>query len=117
MARQYQPYELNRIAEFGTIKSVRNEYTGVNIPQFVSEFKLHYATIKRTLDQQYQLVGTSIADTILIVIRHNSKVNDALHVTLRDGIEYRIESISADDSNNYLTYDILTLAKVQKGGG
>ena len=50
-----------------------------------------------------------LEDTILIVIRHNKAVNKKLIVMLPDKTYYDIASISPDDSNNVITYDIVTL--------
>lgn len=113
-SKVYSPYQMNKKASFGSIKSVTKP-SGVNVPEFTEEFKLHYSSVKRTLTQTYQLQGTELQDTKVIAIQHNPKVNDSLRVVL-SGVQYKIVDDSIDDSNNYLTYDLLTIKKVTKGG-
>jgi SPP1 family predicted phage head-tail adaptor len=113
---RYQPYQFRKIADFGAIKSVSDPQTGVNVPTFVKQFRLHYAPIKRTLTQQYELVGTELQDTIIIAIRHNKDVQESMQVQIKD-MAYTILNLSLDESNSYITYDFLTLKKVKRGGG
>jgi SPP1 family predicted phage head-tail adaptor len=62
---------------------------------------------------QYRALGTSYQNAITLVVRHNVRINDQLHVKYK-GEEYVIINISSDDSANYLTYDFLTLRNVKE---
>lgn len=106
---KYKPSDFNKRAQFGSIKTVTNPNTGGKSKVFVAEITLHYAPKKRTLTQQYTILGTNLEDTILIVIRHNKALNKKLLVKLSDGKYYDIVGTSPDDSNNVITYDIVTL--------
>lgn len=110
---KYSPYLFNEIADFGVTKTTTNPYSGVNEPTFVKSFSLHVFPQKRTLDMQYRALGTSYQNAITLVVRHNAKINDQLHVKYK-GEEYVIINISSDDSANYLTYDFLTLRNVKE---
>lgn len=110
----YQPYQLTKVCLLGTFKSVTNKFTGVSIPTFLKVKEAHYAQLKRTRSQKYSLVGTSLADTVEIVIQHQSL--DNIDVVQLNEIDYNISDNSPDDSNEYLTYDILTLKKIKKVG-
>ncbi|KAA8327049.1 phage head closure protein [Leuconostoc carnosum] len=106
---KYKPSDFNKKAQFGTIESGYNPKNGNPIKQFVPQIGLKYASRTRTMTQQYTIAGTTLEDTILIVIRHNKAVNKKLIVMLPDKTYYDIASISPDDSNNVITYDIVTL--------
>jgi len=112
---KYKPSDFNKRAQFGSIKTVTNPNTGGKSKVFVAEITLHYAPKKRTLTQQYTILGTNLEDTILIVIRHNKALNKKLLVKLSDGKYYDIVGTSPDDSNNIITYDIVTLKLNQQG--
>ncbi|WP_461241094.1 phage head closure protein [Paucilactobacillus sp. N302-9] len=111
----YSPYQFNKIAEFGDVESKMNEFSGVNVDTLVTKFKLHYAPVRRTLTQKYELMNTSLEDTIVIAVRHSPRVNEDLFVKL-DNVQYKIMDISSDDSDMYVTYDLLTVQKVKKRG-
>ena len=68
MAETFLPSEFNKVADFGTTKSVENQYTGISIPKFVSLFKLHYKPHTRTLNQQYQ--ATQASDHRRYTVQH-----------------------------------------------
>lgn len=108
----YAPYLFNKTADFGTTKSVTNENTGVSEPTFDRQFTLHVYLQKRSLDMQYRALGTDYQDARTLVIRHNKRVTQSLRVKY-EGKEYKIISISPDDSANYQTYDFLTLQSVE----
>ncbi|MFT8425761.1 MAG: phage head closure protein [Liquorilactobacillus sp.] len=109
----YQPYQFKKKAIFGTTSSVENS-AGVNVPTFVGQFALHYATIKNTIDQKYQALGTKYENTLIIAVKHDSRVNDSLECQL-DGITHEIVDVSSDDSM-YLSYDLITIKKTKKVG-
>lgn len=117
---RYTPAQRTKKADFGSVQSVKNKYSGAYIPTFVKEFTLHYATIKRTLTQTYMTQGTQFQDTKIISVQHNSKLEslDKKLMKVRiDGDTYNIVDISLDDStNDYIKYDFITIAKDKKGG-
>lgn len=115
MAETFLPSEFNKVADFGTTKSVENQYTGISIPKFVSLFKLHYKPHTRTLNQQYQATQAKLDDTKVIIVRHNKKLTESLLVTI-DGIQYSIVSISPDEGFGLNKYDYITLRKTNKVG-
>lgn len=109
-----QPSFFNHIAKFGTIESKENEYTGVSVPQFVPQFKLHYAIYRRSVTQRYlDVLGSEKTDDLLIYIHHNKKVLDTMQVQIAD-ITYNIREISPSQENP-VDYDLITLQKVTKG--
>lgn len=112
---KYKPSDFNKKAQFGTIKSGFNPKNGNTIKQFVPQIVLKYAPKIRTLTQQYTILGTKLEDTILIVIRHNKAINGKLIAKLADGQYYDIVSVSPDDSNNIITYDIVTFTLNKTG--
>lgn len=112
---KYKPSDFNKSVKFGTVESVMNENNGNMIDTFVPQFTLKYAPKTRTMTQQYTILGTKLEDTILIVVRHNKKVQSTLLAMLPDGQYYDIIGNSPDDSNNVITYDIVTL-KLNQGG-
>lgn len=118
MARTNYRYPLHRMrhkAKFGSIKSHQNKM-GVNVMGFVDEFTLHYAKINLTLSQRYGVAGSTLEHSTVIAIRHNPKVKEPMLVKLADGVTYSITNISANN-DDYISYDLLTLSKYQKGGG
>ena len=108
---------LNKIAEFGKpnttqIRTIEGSKTEFNVVK-----TLHCAIYQRTLAQQYQLIGTELANTIVIAVRSQAKVDDALQVRFKgDTQTYRIVNISRDESHNYPRYDLITLSKITKTG-
>lgn len=110
---RYPLYRMRHKAQFGSIKN-RENLMGVNIPTFVDEFTLHYAKVNLTIMQRYGTTGTTLQHSTIIAIRHNPKVKEPMLVRLADGITYSITNISAN-SDNYISYDLLTLEKYTKG--
>ncbi|MBM7617254.1 SPP1 family predicted phage head-tail adaptor [Weissella uvarum] len=111
--RIYKPYELNRKADFGTVKSVQSSTTGAMREQFIKEMSLYYAPVERGLTMESKLEGTKFEDTISIAVRHNKALQESMVVKLAD-VQYKIVKIQPDDSNNYVTYDKIILKKVEK---
>lgn len=116
MPRKILPSMFNRRATFGIIKSIQNSNSIGYKQHFVANFSLWVYPQKRTLNQQYQVYKTELQDSIVLVIRHNSKVNDQLKIKY-DNKLYQILHISSDDSFNYMTYDYLTCKEIKKAGG
>lgn len=104
------PFELNRRADFGTVQTVQNPDNGSMKKTFVKAFSLWYASKTRTLNQQYQIQGTALESTKVIIVRHNPKVEAIKAVQIGD-VMYDLVSYSPDESNNYNTYDFVTLKR------
>lgn len=104
------PFELNRRADFGTVQTVQNPDNGSMKKTFVKAFSLWYASKTRTLNQQYQIQGTALENTKVIIVRHNPKVEAIKAVQIGD-VMYDLLSYSPDESNNYNTYDFVTLKR------
>lgn len=104
------PFDLNRRADFGTVQTVQNPDNGSMKKTFVKAFSLWYASKTRTLNQQYQIQGTALENTKVIIVRHNPKVEAIKAVQIGD-VMYDLVSYSPDESNNYNTYDFVTLKR------
>lgn len=113
MVTSFKPSDFSHTAELGSSQSHKTG-AGINITSFVPAYKLHYKQQKRTLTQQYTLIGTRLDNSITIIVRHDERNPRQLQARL-DGIVYNIADVSPDDSNNYIKYDYLTLIKVTKG--
>lgn len=114
MVKRILPSQFNKIAQFGTVKNTENDNTGDYDTEFVSDFSLHVLPSKRSITQQYQVIGTELEDTVVIVIRHNPKVTKSLKV-IYAGRTYDILDISQDDSFNINAYDYLTMKILERG--
>lgn len=112
-----RPHQLNHRANFGTIKEELNPNTGSNSKIFVSEFALWCAFRTRTINQMFAAKAAGLEDTRTIAVRHNPKVIETYRVQI-DGDLYKIENISPDDTNGFMTFDFITLSKITgvKGG-
>lgn len=113
MVSSFKPSDFSRTIELGSPKS-HTTGAGINITSFVPAYSLHFKQQKRTLTQQYTLVGTRLDNSITIIVRHDARNIEQKQARL-DGITYDISDISPDDSNNAIRYDYLTLIKVTKG--
>lgn len=112
---RYPLYRMRHKAHFGSIKSHQNKM-GVNVSGFVEEFILHYAKINLSISQRYGTAGSTLEHSTIIAIRHNPKVKEPMLVKLANGVTYSITNISASN-DDYISYDLLTLTRYQKGGG
>ncbi|AOO75965.1 hypothetical protein LCW_07820 [Latilactobacillus curvatus] len=110
---RYSPSDFNKVFWFGAFESKVNPNTGVSVPTFVEKEKMHYKAQRKTITQRYALVGTALENTSIIVIRH-SKLSDQYQYLKIVDKTYKIIDCSIDDSNNYMTYDFLTI-KESKG--
>ena len=106
----FKPSDFNRKADFGTVESVQNPNNGSIKKSFVKQFSLWYASKTRTLNQQYQIQGTALDNTKVIVVRHNPAV-EGIKVAQIDGVMYDIVQYSPDESNAIITYDFVTLKR------
>ncbi|AVO66254.1 phage head closure protein [Weissella cibaria] len=105
-----KPADFNRKVDFGTVESVQNPNNGSIKKSFVKQFSLWYAPKTRTLNQQYQIQGTALDNTKVIVVRHNIAV-EGIKVVQIDGVMYDIVQYSPDESNTIITYDFVTLKR------
>lgn len=106
----FKPSDFNRKVDFGTVKSIQNPNNGAVKKQFIKEFTLWYAPKTRTLSQQYQLQGTELDNTRLIVVRHNTAL-EGIKTAQVDGVIYDVVQYSPDESNAIITYDFVTLKR------
>ena len=113
MVSSFKPSDFSRTIELGSPKS-HTTGAGLNITSFVPAYSLHFKQQKRTLTQQYTLVGTRLDNSITVIVRHDVR-NASQQQARIDGIVYDISDISPDDSNDAIRYDYLTLVKTTKG--
>lgn len=109
----FLPSDFSRTIELGCPQSHKTG-AGINVTSFVPTYSLHFKQQKRTLTQQYTLVGTRLDNSITIIVRHDDRNTDQQQARISNTI-YNIADVSPDDSNNYIKYDYLTLIKVTKG--
>jgi len=109
----FNPSDMNLKVDFTTIKTVTSPVNGSQVKKPVVLFTKHGAFKTRSLNQQYQVEGTSLSDTLVIGVRHDPKIFKTLGVTVK-GINYTIEDISPDETNHYIAFDLLTVKKVTK---
>lgn len=106
----FKPSDFNRKADFGTVESKQNPNNGSIRKAFVKQFSLWYAPKTRTLNQQYQIQGTALDNTKVIVVRHNTAA-EGIKVAQIDGVMYDIVQYSPDESNAIIAYDFVTLKR------
>lgn len=113
MAISFIPSDFSKTVELGSPVSHRTG-AGLNVSSFAPAYILHFKQQKRTLTQQYLLVGTRLDNSLVIITRHDDR-NIAQQQARIDGTVYDIADVSPDDSNNAIRYDYLTLLKITKG--
>lgn len=107
-------HRLNHRISFGTVKSTENDMTGDYDAEFVPDVTVHCAMYQRTETQKVQIIGTDLADTIIVVIR-SRKLNKKLKAQLsNDETVYAITDISQDASGLPIGYDLITLKDEKK---
>lgn len=109
----FSPSDLNLKAEFTTFQTVISPVNGSQIKKPITLFTKWAGYRRRTLNQTYQINGTTLEDSILIGVKHDERINKTLGVTIK-GVNYSIQSISPDETNSYFTFDLITLKKVVK---
>lgn len=112
--KNFPAWKFNKVADFGSMKSVQNPNTGSRSTKFVKDFSLHYMIKNRTLNQQYATLGTSFENTITMIVAHSNKLTENQIVQI-NGKTYKIINISFDDSTQAIRYDYLTLSANTKG--
>ena len=91
---------------------------GQTVETSVPYFSKHCAKVKVSLNQKFRVIGTNAEHDLLLAIKHDKRLDDGyeyLTATFK-GIEYRIIDIDSVD-DNYLSYDLVTLRKVDGNGG
>lgn len=108
---------LNKVIELGKMETTTTRTIQGSKVEFVPSRTLHCAIYQRSQTQQYQILGTQLEGTIVIAVRSQAKVDDAMRVRFKgaDTI-YRIVNTSRDASHNYPRYDLITLRDIKKGG-
>nr|WP_318276618.1 phage head closure protein [Weissella confusa] len=106
----FKPSDFNHKADFGTVESRQNPNNGSIKKTFVKQFSMWYAPKTRTLNQQYQIQGTALDNTKIIVVRHNAAV-EGIKVAQIDSVMYDIVQYSPDESNAIIAYDFVTLKR------
>ena len=104
-------------ATFGSIKTVSTDTLEGSTEEFVPERTLYCAFYQRTQNQNYQLLGTKLEDTIVIAVRSRAKVDNSLLVRLNGHkATYKILSIARDNTRFPDTFDLITLKDIEKVG-
>jgi SPP1 family predicted phage head-tail adaptor len=108
---------LNHLIEFGVTDTVPTDTLEGSKEVFIPKQKLHCAFYRRSLTQQYQLLGTQLNGTIIVAVRSQYQVKDDQLAKI-DGKPtiYKIVTISRDDSHSSIRYDLVTLQDVKKVG-
>ncbi|MBJ7664597.1 phage head closure protein [Weissella confusa] len=106
----FKPSDFNHKTDFGTVESKQNPNNGSIKKTFIKQFSMWYAPKTRTLNQQYQIQGTALDNTKIIVVRHNAAV-EGIKVAQIDSVMYDIVQYSPDESNAVIAYDFVTLKR------
>jgi len=109
----FKPSDLDKQVDFTTIKTVTSPVNGSQVKKPVTLFTKWGAIRRRNLTQQYAVIGTTVEDSIVIGVAHDSRINKTLGVTLA-GVNYQILDVSPDETNHYIAFDLLTVKKVTK---
>jgi SPP1 family predicted phage head-tail adaptor len=98
MVKTYKPNDFNRKCQIGVTKTVTTP-TGGKIEKIdpATVLNVRFAAKMRSLALQFQIIGTTTADTFDIAIRHNKLVTKKMCVQI-DDVLYNIINISSDES-------------------
>lgn len=108
---------LNHLIEFGVTETVDTDTLEGSVEKFVPKQKLHFAYYQRSQTQQYQLFGTDLQNTIVIVVRSQCHVDDTQLARIKgDETTYKVMSISRGEAHSPINYDLITLKDVKKVG-
>lgn len=108
---------LNHRISFGSTQTVATDTLEGSMETFVPKKTIHFAYYQRTQSQQYQLLGTELEGTVVIAVRSQERIDEALLAKITgDDTVYRIVAISRDESHNGPRYDLITLKSTQKVG-
>ena len=111
--KNYNLSRLNKLVQFGTVKSVENLINGTTKQQFVPLFTVWCGEYTLTISNTISLTGTTATTNQLIAVRHDDRITTALEAIL-DGVTYRVAGVSSDGELN--AYDVVTLTKVNGHG-
>ena len=107
----FSPADMPLTVSFTTIQTVTSPVNGSQVKKPVVLFTKKAGYRRRTINQTYSIQGTTLQDSVLIGVRHDSRINKTLGVTLK-GVNYKIETISPDETSAYIKFDLVTLTKV-----
>lgn len=103
--------------DFGTTKTVPTDTLEGSQEEFVAQRTLHFAYYQRSQTQQYQLLGTKLEGTTVIAVRSKYHVDKTQLARIHgDSTLYRIVTISRDESNSPIRFDLITLQDITKVG-
>jgi SPP1 family predicted phage head-tail adaptor len=111
--KNYNLSRLNKLVQFGTVKSVENLINGTTKQQFVPLFTVWCGEYTLTISNTISLTGTTATTNQLIAVRHDDRITTTLEAIL-DGVTYRVAGVSSDSELN--AYDVVTLTKVNGHG-
>lgn len=110
------PSRLNRRISFGENIPQENG-NGITLnhadSNFRETFSLWCGVWKRTLAEQFQVIGTEHQNDLTVIIRHNPAVNDKLLAQM-NGITYRVLDVLPDESPTPVSFDLVTMKRVTK---
>lgn len=111
------PNQFNKRVEFGFLNEDDYDANGQVVSSFKPVFKRWFGYRQQTLNQQYNLEGLGIKNTILIAIRHCKEIQEGMYCQI-DNKLYRILTISSDErtGNGLNAFDVLTIQLVKKRG-
>lgn len=114
-SNKYAIARLNHKVTFGHEGSTgkKNPNTGKAIKGFVGDVTVHCGNYSMSASQTISLAGSTIQDTVMIVVRHNPKLQQYKEAKYND-IEYTVSNWSLDDEIN--AYDLITLTKKNSHG-
>ncbi|WP_057742887.1 phage head closure protein [Liquorilactobacillus capillatus] len=116
MPKKFLYSDFNQRIQFGTVKSVLNDNIGDYDIKFIADFKTWCKPSKRSRMQQYSLYGTSLNDSLDLIVRHDDRISTELKA-LYKGQVYDILVYNPNDGNNYMAYDYLTIKISKKKEG
>ena len=107
MVKTYKPNDFNRKCQIGVTKTVTTP-TGGKVEKIdpATVLNVRFAAKMRSLALQFQIIGTTTADTFDIAKKMCVQIDDVL---------YSIINISSDESAKLIKFDILTLQAKKKG--
>ena len=111
--KNLNPSRMRYKAHFGKMGPTekRNPNTGRPIQGFVEEFAVWAGVYSLSLSEQLAYHGTDEKVSLVIFVRHNSKVTENYHVQFKDEM-YTVTSVQQDDGLVPIGYDLVTLKKV-----
>lgn len=107
----------NHLIEFGTTETVATDTLEGSKEEFIPKQTLHFAYYQRSQTQQYQLLGTNLQDTIVVIVRAQYHVDEEQLARIKgDPTLYKIVTISRGEKHSPINYDLVTLKDRKKVG-